>query len=137
MPTSAEVFSWREGKLLIWTGSANPVTALYLTQTDTRIMYGYQNNGPSMGGQYTDHLTGQRADVSVRAGYTYDQSLLLMMQSATAVHMEVYQSSVNGSAGLMLYSGRITNVAKNGADRGIYNYSLNYYSNNFSSYGGT
>ena len=132
----AERYAWPEGQLLVWTGTSNPVTAAFVENVNATHTRGWYNLGPSIGGTYTDHLTGQRADVSIGVGYTYDTTLLKMAQSATAVHIQLDHSGVNGSAGWKYYSGRITIDGINGIAGGLVTFSLQYYANSWSAYGG-
>ncbi len=117
---SAEQYSWPEGRLMVWTGTSNPYTATYVEDTTVNVVRGYANIGPTFGGTYADLLTGWRADVSVGAAFTFDKTLLKVFQSATAVHMEVYHSGINGSAGFKLWSGRVDSFSVAGQEGGLY-----------------
>jgi len=131
-----ERYAWPEGQLLVWTGTSNPVTAAYVENVRGSHAWGWYNIGPSIGGTYTDHLTGQRADVSVGVAYTYDTTLVKMAQSATAVHIQLNHSGVNGSAGWKYYSGRLVAQTVEAYEGGLYSLTLQYYANNWTAYGG-
>ena len=135
MATTAEVFAWPEGEVLLWTGSATPYAVGYANGVAVQVTEGWRNRGPSLGGTYNDFLTGRIAYVNVRAGYTYDADLIGIMQAGTAVHCEVRHSGINGTAGVVLHSGRLSNLTINGQAGGLFTYSLNYYANHWSAYG--
>lgn len=134
MAQSAEVYSHREGALLVWTGTSNPYTAAYVQNVREQRVRGWQNIGPTIGGTYTDHLTGQIATLSTQAGWTHDRTLEKIYESATAVHFHIYQSGVNGTAGIYYYSGRIDSVSINGGDGGLLGLALTYHANAWSAY---
>ena len=136
MPTSAEVYAWPEGELLLWTGSATSVAVARVKQSRHQVMWGWQNNGPSLAGTYTDHLTGQRADVMLAGGYTYDAELIRVAEAATAVHMEFRHDGVNGSAGWKFWSGRVGAFSVQGGEGQPFTFSFNYHCNQWSAYGG-
>jgi len=134
MGTSAEQYAWPEGTLLVWTGTSNPHTASYVDSVAMQVMRGWINIGPSFGGLYTDVLTGWRVDVTIGAAYTYDKTLQRMFESATAMHLHFYHSSVNGSAGVKCWSGRVSNWTVNGQEGGVYTVGLTYQANAWSAY---
>lgn len=134
MGISAEQYAWPEGSLLVWTGSAAPYTASYVSKIGIRGVRGWANFGPTFGGQYADVLTGQRVDVTIDAAYTYDTTLQRIFESATAVHMHVWHNSVNGSAGMLMWSGRVTEWGVAGQEGGLYAITLAYYANTWSAY---
>lgn len=119
---------------MVWTGTSNPYTATYVEDTTVNLTRGYANIGPTFGGVYADVLTGWRADVSVGAAFTFDETLLRMFQSATALHMEVYHSGINGSAGVKLWSGRVDSWSVAGQEGGLLTYTIAYHANVFSAY---
>lgn len=134
MGISAEQYSWPEGRLLLWTGASQPYTATYVDNVSVRTTRGWLNAGPTFGGSYTDVLTGRRADVTVGAAYTYDKVMQRMFESATAIHLEIYHSSVNGTAGVKLWSGRVDEWSVVGQEGGLYTISLAYHANVWSAY---
>lgn len=136
MPMSAEVYAWPEGELLVWTGSASPVAVARVNNARHREQMGWLNSGPTVGGVYTDHLTGMRADVNIDAGFTYDMTLPRIMEAATAVHMEFRYAGVNGSAGYKFWSGRIDAHEVYGGQNSLINFTLAYHANIWSAYGG-
>jgi len=134
MGQSAEVYSFREGVLLVWTGSANPYTAAYVQNVRGQRVYGWQNVGPSIGGTYTDHLTGLYATLSTEMGLTHDRTLEQIAASATAVHIQIHHVGVNGSAGVIFYSGRIDSLNMPGQEGGLMGFGLTYHANAWSAY---
>lgn len=136
MATSAENYAWPEGELLLWTGSASTITVARVQQSRHQVLWGWMNAGPSMSGVYTTHLTGKRADVSLSVGYTYDAELVRVAQAATATHLEFRYSSINGSAGWKFHSGQIAAFTVQGGEGQPFIFSLNYFSNEWSAYGG-
>ena len=134
MGATAEAYAWPEGQLRIWTGTASAVLVSYVSDTRAQFVRGWDNRGPSLGGTYTDHLTGQRADVSIGAAFTFDTTLTKMAEAATAVHMELLHSGINGTAGFKLWSGRFDSVAIQGTEGGVYNYALFYHTTAWTAY---
>lgn len=133
-----EAFSWNEGQAVIWTGNAVPISSAivaYAKSVNGNHQWGWDNR-VAANGQYRDHLTGQRADVSVGAFYTYDTRILRMIESATAMHLKLYHSSVNGSAGYLYYSGRFDSLNLVGGDGQVFEFTLQYHANSWSAFGG-
>jgi hypothetical protein len=134
MGASAERYAWPEGKLLVWTGTSKPYTASYVESVGVQTVRGWANIGPAFGGLYADVLTGWRVDVTIGAAYTFDKTLQKMFESATAVHLHVYHSSINGSAGIKCWSGRVHDWQAQGQEGGLYTLSLTYHANAWSAY---
>lgn len=119
-----EAIGWPEGYVYLYSGSL-AASALVALAENTQITFAYGwDNRPAAGGIYYDHLTGQRADVTIGATYMLDITTIKMMQSATALHMKFLHSGINGSAGHWLYSGRIDNYAINGRKGDVYKLSI-------------
>lgn len=129
-----ETFAWPEGHVLVWTGTSNPVTAWLAANSNCQLVRGWANIGPTFDGSYTDVLTGQRANVTIGQAFMYGNVLREMFESATAVHMEHYHSSINGSAGIKLWSGRIDQVNTQGQQGGVYTVQMVYHANSWSAY---
>lgn len=134
MATSAEQFSWAEGELLVWTGTAAAHTVTFASEGRANMVYGWSNIGPMFDGSYVDVKTGQRADVSVAAAYTYDTTIQKIAASATAVHLKINYSGINGSAGFVYHSGRIDSLSTDGIEGGLVNMRLAYHANVWSAY---
>jgi hypothetical protein len=134
MPVSAEAYGWPEGHILVWTGTSNPVTAVLAQQANVQRIRGWANIGPTFDGSYSDVQTGTYANVVIGRAYIYGDDLQGMFESATAVHMEHYHSSINGSAGVKLWSGRIDQFNMQGQAGGVYTIQLTYHANNWSAY---
>lgn len=134
-----ESFVWREAQIAIWTGSAAPVAAsaviAYAENMQALMSYGWDEH-ESIDGVYARHLTGQSVDLSIQALYTYDATIARMVQSATAMHVHLYQSGVNGSAGYQFYSGHVVGFALAGDRSNPHIYTLSYRANCMSAYGG-
>jgi hypothetical protein len=131
----AEAYSWPEGSIAFWTGSATASAVVaYATTNDLTLARGWENRR-TLSGNYYDLLTGQRADLSVGAVYTSDLTLARMIESATAVHVRLNHTNVvNGSAGFLLYSGRVDALRYAGTDAAPYTYQLTYHANQWSAY---
>jgi hypothetical protein len=133
-----EVFIWREGQVSLWTGSATPIAAsavlAYAENMQAIMARGYDEH-ESIDGVYARHLTGQSVDLSIQALYTTDATIVRMVQSATAMHIHMAQSGVNGSAGFNFYSGVVTTFTLAGDRSNPHIYSLSYRGNLFSAYG--
>jgi hypothetical protein len=93
------------------------------------------DNRARLDGSYSDALTGKRADLTIRAMYTYDSTLLRINESATAVHLHLKHSGALGSAGLYLYSGRIDRIDLQGSEGNPYVFGITYHANRWSAYG--
>jgi len=113
-------------------GAASAVVA-YAQQTQVSITWGWLNHG-TLGTAYYDHLTGKRADVSIGAVYTFDKTIKRMAESATAIHLKLMHSGLNGSAGYFLYSGRIDSLEYAGTEESPYTYSLRAHFNQWSAF---
>lgn len=128
----SEAFVWTEGQLVIWTGigAASAVVA-YAQNNSLNIQYGFVNREQMSGGYY-DYSTGQRADLSVGAVMCFDGALRRLADSRTALHMKFINSSVNGTAGYNLWSGRIDSLNFNGSEAAPYTFTLAAHFNSFS-----
>ncbi len=130
-----EVYSFPEGTIHVWTGLANAsgTPIAYCENTQIQPMWGW-DNVPSLSGVYRDHLTGLSITMNINAGWTFDKKLAAMAGSATAVHAKFMASSVNGSGGYIMYSGRIDNLSFNGGQAGTFQFALAYHANIFSAF---
>jgi hypothetical protein len=132
-----EVFTWMEGRIAVWTGSAAPVAAsaviAYAENMQALMSYGWDEH-ESIDGAYARHLTGQSVDLSIQALYTHDATIVRMVQSATAMHVHLYQSSINGSAGYQFYSGHVIGFSLAGNRDAPHVYTLSYRANIMSAY---
>jgi hypothetical protein len=131
-----EAFVWPEASISLWTGAAVPVTSAlvaYAQNINANFARGWDNH-VTLGGVYYDHKTGQIAQINIGAVYTYGMGLLRMIESATALHMKLYHSSVNGSAGVVLYSGRVDSNGIAGSDSQVFSVSIAYHSNVWSAF---
>lgn len=131
-----EAYAFPEGQVHLWTGTATASAIVAFAQnTQAQIAYGWLEH-QSVDGAYARHQTGQSVDVTFGALYTYDSTIVRMVLSATAMHLHLIQSSVNGSAGLFCYSGHVSGLAFAGNDGQPYAYTLTYHGTEFSAYGG-
>lgn len=131
-----ESFSWMEGSCWIYTGNATPSTSAvfaYAQDTKLPINRGWDNRAAA-NGTYYNHLTGQRADVSIAAVYTVDATIAKIHESATAIHMKFLHSNAIGSGGYFLYSGRIDSLQYAGNEKAPFRYTLNAHFNSFSAF---
>ena len=119
-----EAISWMEGQLWVYTGNlATSAVVAYAQNTRLNLAKGFTNN-ETMAGTYYDVYTGQRADLSIGAVWCYDGTIARMFDSGTAVHMKLVNSSIAGTAGYMLYSGRIDSFAPDGTEAAPFKYML-------------
>lgn len=132
----SETFSWTEGNIYVWTGTATASAQITYAENNTLTLARGWDNRPTLAGTYNDHLTGMRADLSVGALYAYDNTLARMIESATAIHLHLKHSGKVGSAGYYLYSGYVDSIVYNGAQDAPYRYTFSYHANRWSAYGG-
>jgi len=136
MPPSAEALSWREGVVYIWTGTATAsALAAYVQNVNIMPSIGYLNR-QTMGGTYTNHETGRYVQFQVGLMASQHWTLFQMFSSGNEVNMHFAHSSVNGSAGIYLYSGRIDTMPLQGQEGAIFQWAINGHANVWSSYGG-
>lgn len=131
-----EAFTWNEGQIALWTGDAAPSTSAVLAFAQNMqglFSYGWLEH-ESIDGVYARHLTGQSLDLTIGAIYTYDATIVRMVQSATAVHVKLQHNNVNGSAGFICYSGHIGGLTLAGDPQNPNVYTLTYRANLWSSY---
>lgn len=129
-----EAYAWPDGQAALHTGAgATSAVVGYAQQTQVTLTWGWLNHG-TLGTAYYDHLTGQRAEVTIAALYTFDKTVKLMAQSATAVHLKLIHSGVNGSAGFWLWSGRIDSMDFAGSQDNPYTWSLRAHFNQWSAF---
>jgi len=130
-----ETFAWPDGSVYLWTGIEAAAVVGYATQTNAQFVHGWANVGPTIGGTYSDHLTGKRVNVSLTLNYHPGSVAQTMFEAATAVHMELrHLDGVGGSAGYLLYSGRFDSVTPAGDERSVYTLAATYHANSWSAY---
>lgn len=130
----AEVFAWREGQVYVWTGNST-VSALtaYAQNINASLVYGW-NNRRLVTGTYQDVLTGVRVDVQIGAMYTPDAILQKFALLTAETHLHLRHSSLGGTAGIFLWSGRIDRIDIQGNEGNVYNFTVAYHSNVVSGY---
>lgn len=135
---TGEAYGWNEGKLWLWTGSATASAEIQLAQNiRVNTFVGWERH-QAVNGAVAEHPTGVIANLVVQRLYTYDSYLPRFQDTAApVVHAHVYHSGRLGSAGLILYSGRIDELALEGQEGNILMYTLSYHGNQFSAYGGS
>lgn len=120
----SQAYSWMEGNLIIFTGMGAASAVVAYAQNNTlNLQYGWVNREQMSGGYY-DVLTGQRADLNVGAVMCFDGAIRRLFEAKTAVHMKFINSSVAGTAGYNLYSGRIDSLNFNGTEAAPYTFTL-------------
>ena len=128
-------FNFHDGTLHVWTGAAtasgSPLAFVQGSRFDPT--WGWQSD-PALNGVYRDHLTGQRADITLEMVTTFDQTLARIAQSATAVHFKFTHSSLDGSAGYIAYSGHIDSIHYLGTDGAPYTYRLQAHTHTWSAF---
>lgn len=131
-----EAYVWPEGQVAIWTGNATPSTSAVLAYAQNMQVMPVRGwyERETIDGVYFRHLTGQSIDFTCSMLYTFDNTIQKIEASATAVHMKIQHNSVNGSAGLFLYSGHIVSLALAGDEANPYAYTLTYRGNIWSAY---
>ena len=129
-----EVFTWNEGQLFIWTG-ASTVSALtaYAQNISVSLAYGWSNRR-LVTGTYQDVFTGFRQDVQVCAMYTPDATIQKFALQTALTHMHLRHSSLGGTAGLFLWSGRIDRIDLAGSEANPYIFTIAYHANIVSGY---
>lgn len=132
---AGEAFAWPEGSLYLWTATATASAMPHYAQ-NTRLNFtkGFVNRAQG-DGSYWDHLTGQRVDVSVGALYAPNDTVQRWFHSGAMVHARFDHSGVNGSAGHILWSGRIDQASFDGTEKSPYRYTLMMHFNVWSAYG--
>ena len=133
----SELYTFPEGTLHLYTGTATASALVaYARRTELALTRGWDSR-PSLSGLYRDHLTGQRADLTVQAALSNDFTLMRFFESATAVHAHLRHSGANGSAGVQLYSGRLESLALVGGEDSANVYRLQMRFPAWSAYGGS
>ena len=136
MPASAEAISWREGNIWVWTGSASASAEVaYAVNMNLTPAIGFANR-QTMGGKYSNHETGRIVQYQIGLVASQHWTLFKMFSSGAMAHLHFAQSSVNGSAGIYLYSGRINSMPLIGQQGATMQWQMAGYANEWSSYGG-
>lgn len=131
-----EVFTWNEGQVWVWTGSATASALVSFAQNMQLSLVRGWDNVPSLAGNYRDHITGRRADLLLGALYTHDAALQRIDAAETAVHVKLLHTGIHGSAGWLLWSGRIDSITPIGSEGNPYLFQLAYHANRWSAFGG-
>lgn len=131
---SSEAYSWNEGQIYAWTGSATASAVIAFARDMQLSMQWGIDNVSTISGTYHDRVTGQRADLSIGALFTFNATIGRMVQSATAMHMKLLHSSINGSAGFVLWSGRVDALSLVGSDDNVLQYTVQHHANRWSAF---
>lgn len=131
-----EVYSWMEGRVLVWTGTATASALVgYMQNMQAIGVYGWEDR-QTVAGVYSQHQTGQLMSIAFQYFYGLDATLAKMIQSATAMHLKIDHSSpANGSGGLFLWSAVVDSFALVGAEGSPYTWSINLHGHEWSHYG--
>ena len=130
-----EVYSWPEASISVWTANHVPVSSALLAfaeNLNVSLNYGWENKQTLT--RYDDYSTGRMASLTVGLLYTKDTYVQQLADLMTAVHIKCLHSSVNGTAGVVLYSGRIDTVSLVGNEGQVFRYTLSYHSNRWSGF---
>lgn len=129
------VFAGHEGWVYVWTGAANQSGSIiqYAESFDVNFQRAWANE-PSVSGVYRDHLTNRRADATLGGLYAYGNRLHQLANLETAVHMKIMLLDHTGSAGVLMYSGRIDGFSLNGMLGQNWKHSLQYHANIWSAF---
>ena len=132
-----ETFSWPEGAIYAWTGSAtSSALLLYAEEIQGAFQRGWENY-QTLDGVYHDRHTGQRVDVRVGTLYCRDNSALRAFFDTTAVTVHLHlkhSNSLSESAGYFLYTGVIDALTLDGRKDDLFRYAMSYHSNVWSAY---
>lgn len=131
-----EVFTWREGRVLVWTGTATASAIVaFMENMNAAGQYGWETH-QSLAGVYAQHETGRIMNVSFQYLYGTDATLMKMIHSATAMHWKIDHSSLaNGSGGLLLHSAVVDSFALAGSKGQPFTFSVNLHGHVWSHYG--
>lgn len=116
----SEIFAAPECTLHLWTGShtASGGAMVYAENVSVSLTMEYDTT-PSLSGTYRDHAIGKRAEISIGRAYNLSAIYDKWLTSATAVHFKATMNHYGGSAGVILYSGRLDNVTLAGSMNGV------------------
>lgn len=130
----SEIFTWMEGQAFLWSGNST-VSALtaYIQNTTLNAQFGWLNRR-LVTGTYQDLLTGQRFDLQVGGMYMPDATIQKFALQTALVHVHLRHSSLGGTAGTFLWSGRIDSLQVVGSEANPYVFTLGYHSNLISGY---
>jgi len=133
---SSEALVWPEGTIHVWTGSATAsAVAAYASNMSITPVVGFVNR-QTMGGVYTNHETGRMVQFQIGMVASQHWTLFHMFSSGLMVHVHLAHSGVNGSAGMILYSGRIDSMPFVGQEEQTFQWTMAGHANVWSSYGG-
>ena len=133
----AETYVWPEGTIYLWTGSAtSSAVVAYAMNVRATVMRGWDNY-QTLDGAWHNRHTGLRADVSIGALLTRDNSALNAMFDTTAapVHLHLmWDHGAGGSAGRIFYSGQLDTLNDNGSDGQSTMMDMMYHANAWTAY---
>lgn len=115
-----EVFTFSEGRLYIWTGShtASGMSVAFVEQVSVNLTTQWGNQR-SVGTGRHEWVIDQRADLQIGKAYA-NADLYALLNATGVVHIKVEHENVPaGSAGFILYSGRLDNLSVNGSQGAI------------------
>jgi hypothetical protein len=130
----SEAFSWMEGSAYFYTGTATASAIVAYAQDSNAVLtYGWDNRR-LVTGTYINVLTGQRADVTIRAAYTPDRTIQQFAHQTALTNLHLKHLHAGGSAGVLFYSGRIDRIDLVGSESYPYVYGITYHANAWSAY---
>lgn len=134
---AAEAFGWPEGLLYFYTGvtaqSGNPIA--YVENSNGNLQWGWQWD-KSLSGTYRPHLIDRTVDASFNARYTFETTTTVqrLVNLETAMHIKLLHSSINGTGGLFLFSGRVAGFSVGGNAGDTYMYTISYQAHQWSAF---
>lgn len=132
-----QVYTWPEGQAAIWTG-AGSTSALfaYCQNTQVALTYGWVTRQVG-DGSYHSYITGQQAQITVAAAYTYSMALWKIAEAHTAIHIKFIHSGIHGTAGYTFYSGQLQTLSYAGTEAAPFTYNLAANFNLWTGFGGS
>lgn len=122
-----EAYSFREGTLHLWTGAATASGASvgYAQNVNIDLGLDFQAD-PALSGNYRTHLAGRQGTYSVEMLWTYSSAVrqIFFAETAGGVHFKITEAGVNGSAGIILYSGSMNRLTYQGSEGALMRMSL-------------
>lgn len=132
----SENYAFSEGSLYIWTGAATASGSVIALVQNVSLQPNIQwQSFQNLTGGYYQHNAGQNVNVNAGISYTDETYLLKLFALKTAVHAKIEHSSlVNGTAGYILYSGRLSLFGLDGSQGGVMNRALSYVGHEWTGY---
>lgn len=131
----AEVYSFSEGQVHLWTGSHTASgNAFAFVRDSTWSPLVQWDNYRAVSGNYSWQEIGRQFEGSFTCQFTGNAGMYTLLNAATATHIKFTHTALGASGGWVAYSGRVHGVAHTVGAGGLVSFTIDYKANTWSAF---